>query len=136
VKIVLDTNCLVVALPKASPYRWLWNAFRSKRFTLCFTTEILQEYTEILTGYYSAQLAENVINALLNSENVQQVTVFYKWGLITADFDDNKFVDCAIGAGADYIITHDKHFNVLADIDIPKLHVLDVPSFKDIVTSL
>jgi hypothetical protein len=30
--IVLDTNCLLVALPKRSPYYWLWEGFLSKRF--------------------------------------------------------------------------------------------------------
>ena len=38
------------------------------------------------------------------------------FGLITADADDNKFVDCAIIAGAKYIVTEDRRFNVLKEI--------------------
>ncbi|MCB9352648.1 MAG: PIN domain-containing protein [Lewinellaceae bacterium] len=29
------------------------------------------------------------------------------------DADDNKFLDCAIAAGAEYLVTHDKDFNIL-----------------------
>lgn len=37
----------------------------------------------------------------------------YRFGVIVADADDNKFSDCAIAAQADYIITSDHHFDVL-----------------------
>ena len=30
-RIVLDTNCLLVVLPVSSLYRCLWNAFRQKK---------------------------------------------------------------------------------------------------------
>jgi len=39
-KIVLDTNCLLVMLPQQSPYRCLWDAFRREQFSLCYTTDI------------------------------------------------------------------------------------------------
>jgi predicted nucleic acid-binding protein len=39
----------------------------------------------------------------------------YRFRLITADADDDKFADCAITAEADYVITEDGHFDVLAD---------------------
>ncbi|GHT69024.1 hypothetical protein FACS189452_09490 [Bacteroidia bacterium] len=95
---------------------------------------MLQEYEEMLAYYYSVSFAENVINEILNAENVERVTVFYKWNLITADHDDNKFVDCAITAGAQYIVTNDKHFNVLHKIDFPKVQVADMSAFKQIIS--
>jgi putative PIN family toxin of toxin-antitoxin system len=129
-KIVLDTNCLLVALPKQSAYYWLWEAFRNQRFTLCYTTEILQEYTEILSQFYSPSFAESAINEILNAENTEQVTVYYKWQLINVDPDDNKFVDCAISVGAKYIVTNDNHFKVLETIDFPKVFTLTILEFK------
>ncbi|GHT38223.1 hypothetical protein AGMMS49965_00920 [Bacteroidia bacterium] len=129
-KIVLDTNCLLVALPKRSVYYWLWEAFRNKRFTLCYTTEILQEYTEILSQFYSQSFAESVIDEILNAENTEQVTIYFKWQLINVDPDDNKFVDCAISVGARYIVTNDNHFKVLEKIDFPKLSTLTILEFK------
>ena len=40
------------------------------------------------------------------------------------DEDDNKFVDCAICGNSDLIITSDHHFNVLKDIDFPKVEII------------
>ena len=132
-KIVLDTNCLIVCLPVTSPYYFLWNAFRDMRITICYTTDIINEYNEILTRFYPLQFVSDVINELLLSKNVIKVNNYYYWYLIASDPDDNKFVDCALNAGADYIITNDRHFNVLKSIDFPLIKVIDLKSFKSIL---
>ena len=38
--------------------------------------------------------------------------------------NDNKFVDCAIAARADYLVSHDAHFKVLSTVSFPKLSVI------------
>jgi len=48
------------------------------------------------------------------------------------DPDDNKFVDCAISSNAKFIVTNDKHFNVLKNVDFPKIEVVDIDKFKEI----
>lgn len=53
----------------------------------------------------------------------------FHFQLITRDEDDNKFVDCAIAANASYIVTEDKHFNVLSTIDFPKVDVINLDTF-------
>ena len=53
-----------------------------------------------------------------------------KWDLIFADPDDNKFVNCALNAGADCIVTNDKHFNILRKIDFPQIDVINIDAFK------
>ena len=55
-KIVLDTNCLLVMLPAGSHYRCLWDAFRQGKFTLCYTNEVLQEYEELLLRFTRLKL--------------------------------------------------------------------------------
>ena len=132
-KIVLDTNCLVVCLTATSPYYCLWRAFRDKRITLCCTNDIVYEYSEILVRFYSQQFVNNVINELLLSPNVIKANNYYRWDFITVDPDDNKFVDCAISTGADYIVTNDKHFNVLKNISFPKINFINIDTFKTIV---
>jgi len=132
-KIVLDTNCLLVSVQEYSDYFWLWEAFCSKKYTLCYTDEILNEYQEILSRYYSVEFAKLVIDALLNAPNIEQIKVYYKWMLILADPDDNKFVDCAISANANFIVSNDKHFNVLNNIDFPKINVIDIDTFKNVI---
>jgi len=134
-KIVLDTNCLVVSLPISSPYYCLWDAFREMRFTLCFTTDIIYEYNEILERFYNQKFANDVINELLLSTNVLKTSNYYRWNLITSDPDDNKFVDCALNAGANYIVTNDHHFNILKSLHFPHIKVVNIETFKQILGS-
>ena len=116
-KIVLDTNCLLPAVFPRSIYHWIWDSFRQGKFTLCYSNEIIAEYEELLLSLYPPDITENTIFLLLTSCNGEKVIPYYKWNLISADPEDNKFVDCALNAGADYIVTNDKHFNILRDID-------------------
>ena len=132
-KIVLDTNCLVVCLPATSPYYCLWKAFRDMQITLCYTTDIVYEYNEILLRFYNQQFVNDVINELMLSPNVIKANNYYKWNFIATDPDDNKFVDCALNAGADYIVTNDRHFNVLKKLNFPPIKVINIEAFKNIL---
>ena len=135
-RIVLDTNCLLVVLPVSSPYRCLWDAFRQGKFTLCYTTEMLQEYEELLLRFYSLEIVSLTVEMLLKSPNIIQTIPYYKWNFISVDPDDNKFVDCALNAGADFIVTNDKHFNVLKKVEFPKINVINIDTFKTIISIL
>ena len=53
----------------------------------------------------------------------------YRWNLITKDPDDNKFVDCAIFANADFIVSDDKHFGELSSVEFPKVLVVRLDDF-------
>jgi putative PIN family toxin of toxin-antitoxin system len=132
-KVVLDTNCLLRALSKSSRYRCLWDAFRRGSYALCYTTEMLQEYEELLWRFYPPDVVLFTMDLLLKSPNVVQVTPFYRWNLIPIDPDDNKFTDCALNARADYIVTNDKHFNVLKYLGFPLVKVVDIDTFKKII---
>jgi predicted nucleic acid-binding protein len=70
---------------------------------------------------------------MLNASNVRKITSYFKWQLVTLDIDDNKFVDCAISANANYIVTHDKHFNILDTIDFPKVNKITISDFRKIL---
>jgi len=133
-KVVLDTNCIIVALPQKSPYRCLWNAFQQGRYHLCYSTEILQEYEEVLLRYHLPESVLLTLELLIKSPNAIPIVPYYKWNLITADPDDNKFVDCALNAGAKFVVTNDKDFNILKSITFPKVNVVDIDSFKNIIT--
>jgi len=133
-KIVLDTNCLVVCLPVTSPYYCLWKAFRDEQITFCFTTDIINEYSEILFRFYGQQFADDIINELLLSPNVIKAQNYFRWNFITADPDDNKFVDCALNAGVDYLVTNDRHFNILKSIPFPPVKVVNIETFKNIIS--
>lgn len=76
-------------------------------------------------------MAKNVVDLIVKSENVEQVNTYFHWNLITADPDDNKFVDCAFAAGATYIVSDDSHFEVLRSITFPQLLVLKLKEYME-----
>ena len=128
-KIVLDTNRLLMSIPKISPYRCVWDSFLEGSLTLCVTNEIVEEYLEILSQKTTYEIACNVISVILSQSNVEFITPYYKLHLIKADEDDNKFVDCAFSAGASCIVSNDAHFNVLQQVDFPKILVMKLSDF-------
>lgn len=65
--------------------------------------------------------------------NVTLITPFYRWEMIANDPDDNKFVDCGIAGQADYLVTQDRHFDVLGTIDFPKLNVINLETFAGLI---
>ncbi len=127
--IVLDTNCLIRSLSRRSEFYDVWEAFILGRYTLCVTTEILTEYEEIISTHMSPLAAQLTIEMILRATNVMRVDAHYRFRLITADKDDNKFVDCAIVANAEYIVTNDKHFKVLESIPFPHVEVRMLEEF-------
>lgn len=81
-------------------------------------------------------MAKNVIDLLLKSKNVEYITPHFKFRLIEADHDDDKFVDCAFAANATYIVSDDSHFEVLKEIQFPKLLVLKLKKFLELLQAL
>jgi uncharacterized protein len=47
-KIVIDTNIMLVILSSKSPFRWIFDLFLDEKIAICVTTEILNEYVEII----------------------------------------------------------------------------------------
>ena len=128
-KIVLDTNCLVQMISIHSPYRPAWQAFREGKYLLCVSNDILNEYNEILEKVANAMVAHNIVNAIARSPYTRMFDPHFRFGLIEQDPDDNKFVDCAIVAGAEYIVSEDAHFRVLDTIPFPSVSVKRLEEF-------
>jgi putative PIN family toxin of toxin-antitoxin system len=128
-RIVLDTNSLLQVLPYGSTCRCVWDAFLQGVITLCYSTEILNEYEEILSRFYSPAVCNITMEMLLCSPNVVQCDPAYRWHLITSDPDDDKFVDCALNSGAACIVTNDHHFDVLKHLGFPPINVFDLQTF-------
>jgi putative PIN family toxin of toxin-antitoxin system len=134
-KVVIDTNILLRSIPENNPERCIYDAFVEKRFTWVFSNEILSEYAEMIASKYSVRAMEIVLTILLQSKNHQRFEPSYKWQLVINDPDDNKFVDCAIGANVDYLISDDKHITNLRKIPqlFPVIPVVSFKAFKEIL---
>ncbi len=123
-RLVLDTNSLIQCVSRRSRYHDLWLSFIDGHNQLCVTTEILNEYVEILQRETTENFASIMLEVILNNPNTLFINVFYKFNLIIADPDDNKFIDCAIAAQAKYIVTEDHHYDVLRDLEFPKVDII------------
>ena len=94
------------------------------------SNEILTEYLEKCTDRYGLTTTNERLDFLIDLPNVELITPAYQWQLIAQDPDDDKFVDCAIAGNADYIVTHDKHFEVLQTVPFPKVNALRLDEFR------
>ena len=128
-RLVLDTNVLVSSLSSKSASHWLVRAMRNGLFELTVTTDILLEYEEVLGRKYSPAVAIAFIAGLQELPTTLPVTVYYRWQLL-ADPDDDKFVEAALTADADYIVSEDAHFRPLARVEFPNIQVLTLPELR------
>ena len=132
-RIVLDTNCLLVIVPKQSRYRKIFDLILSGEVEMVITTEILLEYEEQLSVFYSHEYAKLIINAICNLPETMEVNpIYFNWLLIYNDQDDNKFIDAYVAGQAQYIITNDKHFQQLSSIEYPKVFCMKLHNFLDL----
>ena len=132
-RLVLDTNCLIQIVSPRSKYHELWNTFLRGENILCVSNEIIDEYVEIMQKLIGYNVAEYIVKTILNSPFTQIITPYYHFHLIEADEDDNKFVDCAIAAQAKCIVTNDHHYDVLKTIPFPKVEVVSLISFIEMI---
>jgi len=131
-KVVLDTNILVSSLSDRSEAHWLIDALAEGRFSIVVSHEMLLEYEEILVWKYGSATAEAFLSFLQNAENVERVEPHFYWNLLQ-DPDDNKFADAAIAAGADFLVTEDRDFRGLKEVEFPEVKVLRLHEFEQLL---
>jgi putative PIN family toxin of toxin-antitoxin system len=134
-RIVLDSNVLVAALGKKSQLRPIWQAFIEGRYQLVISEDILKEYEEIINGHSAPGVAEIVMEVFIESPDIITQKVYYNWNAIQADPDDNKFFDIAVAADADYLVTNDRHFEIVKTITFPRVNVITAGVFLNILTN-
>ncbi len=132
-KIVLDTNVLLVSISRRSFYHPIFEAFENQRYDLLVTTDILVEYEEIIQSNMGEGTASNILDGFHHVPNIHYITKYFYWNLITADPDDDKFVDCAIAGNADYIVSDDGHFKGLKNMPFPKIKVISADGFMELL---
>jgi putative PIN family toxin of toxin-antitoxin system len=135
VKVVLDSNVFLVSIPRKSEFRLIFNELISKKFELVLSTDILNEYAELIERKANREVSSHIMEMLINLENVTFQELYFKWNLIEADPDDNKFVDVAIASGAEFLVTEDRHFQALRDIKFPFVQVVGIRQFTELLKS-
>lgn len=132
-RLVLDTNSLLQCISRRSKYHDLWLSLLDGRNELCVSTEILEEYAEILERKTSPKFAELALDVISNNPYTIFITPYYHFKLIIADPDDDKFVDCAVASNARFIVTEDSHYDVLQNLDFPRVDVIKLDEIIRII---
>ena len=132
-RVVIDTNCLLQILGAKSKYHFLFESFLQFGFVMCISNEVLLEYEEILRMKVSPLAADLFMKVIARSRNVIRKDPYFKWNIITNDFDDNKFVDCAFACRANYIVTNDNHFQEAANSPFPVFNVINLDDFSELM---
>lgn len=112
--VVIDTNVLIPARVPGHPYHRILMAWMAGDLTWAVSTEILLEYQEVITARAGLDRWRTLERLIAISPHLVRVSPTYRFGLISADPDDNKFSDAAIVAEADFVLTDDAHFASLA----------------------
>jgi uncharacterized protein len=117
IKVVLDTNVLVSALLKeGSAPAMIISLLRKKQFLLCLSQEIIEEYKAVLERKKFSNLRKRKQREI--AELFAQIEREALWvtpkapgEAAVADPDDAKFVQSALDARADFLVTgNTKHF--------------------------
>jgi len=114
IRVVLDTNVLVSALikPDSTPELVISLIFE-KQAILCVSDAIFTEYEEVLSREKFWSLDLKKVKRFLSRLNGQALWVVPKTPLdiIGTDPTDNRFLECAQEAKADFLITgNTRHF--------------------------
>ncbi len=133
-RVVLDTNVLLVSISRKSRFYPIYDAFLNQHYELFITTPILLEYEEVLELRANSVVASNVLELLTIHLNVHLVDrIYYKWQMIPKDPDDDKFIDCAILANVDFLITNDLHFEAAKKMKFPAVNIINAIDFLEIL---
>jgi len=109
-KAVVDTNILVSSFVYPDGIvREIIDLAIKKNINLVISEQIIEEYSRVLSqkfGWNSGEISENIwilrrIAAVIEPDITLKV--------VHADNTDNKVIECAVAAGADVIISGDRH---------------------------
>jgi uncharacterized protein len=128
-RVVLDTNVILNALSPKLGYRDILRDLISGKYDAYVTSEILLEYEEKIAQFYGPQTADLFLDALLASNYVHKIDVFFRFNLIL-DMEDNKFLDCAFAANAHFLVSDDKAFRMLKEVSFPRIPILNLFDFS------
>ena len=117
--VCIDTNVLLQAAKAGHPHHVIFDAWFQRKFRWALSNDIITEYQELITqrsgAHRWAQLNRVFSIAEANGDLLVKVQPSYRFHIVIADPEDNKFTDCAITADAEYVITDDAHFAPLSN---------------------
>lgn len=119
-KVVIDTNILIDAMADDFSYTWkIVDLVLSGEIEAVASEKILKENLLIINRQVVKESDRERLQKFFNTVTV--IPVYRKIMAVVDDPEDNKFVECALEADADYIISSDKHLLNLESYDSVKI---------------
>ncbi len=108
--LILDTNVVVSGLlsKNSPPSLILDELVLNRRVEICTSDEIMAEYLEVLRRDKFARYPDFITRAEFLLHHLHQISLKYTPDTqidLVADKDDNRFLELAIAAQADFLIT-------------------------------
>lgn len=107
---MLDTNVLVSGIFFTGAPFDILRAWRHGRFRLCLNPEIALEYEAVLDRLreqFPTVNAQQVLALIVSHADVIATPALDH--AVSADPDDDKFIACALAAGASFLVSGDRH---------------------------
>jgi uncharacterized protein len=112
-RLVIDTNVIVSGLMGGKPGAVLghWSA---GRVVMCVTDGVVDEYLTVLSRFASLRVAaDDFLARVSDGQNVLWVEPTVALHVIETDPADDRFIECAVAAEADAIVSGDRHLLAL-----------------------
>lgn len=113
IRVVLDTNVIVSAvLTRGGAEAYALDLAAIRKIQLCVSAAILAEYEGVLRRPKFSRVNPKAIDTVLGLIRRVAIVVTPKETLaVSSDEDDNRLLECAEAADADYLVTGNKrHF--------------------------
>jgi putative PIN family toxin of toxin-antitoxin system len=131
-KIVLDANIFISSFFWGGNPRAVLERAINKSDELFITKDILEEIEDV-SGRPKFHAGKNEIEYLINSieEIANKIVIKNKINKGSRDTTDNKYLECAMAAAADYIISGDIH--LLEIKEYRKIKIVTAREYLEIV---
>jgi len=120
-KIVMDTNVLLSSTIWAGSANRVLLMLISNGAKFYTSKAILDEYEEVVRRDFPKlvdmlpHLMENIVSFSIFAESS------VKLGVVKEDEDDNRIIECAMAANAEFILTYDRHLLKLKEYEGVKI---------------
>jgi len=136
-KVVLDTNILISALLFGGKLHAIVQAWKEGKIKLIFCYETLEEFIKVLY-YPKFGLSEEEITYLVELETLPFSELIENSVTLSSDTlkdkDDIKFLECALSAKADYLVSGDKALLELKEYE--GIKIISGQEFLEILKTL
>ena len=131
-KITVDTNILIsFFVYPGGIVREIIGLAINKRITICVSADIIEEYSRVLRLKFGWSQDDIDANIALLKRITELVEPARPIKAISADPTDDKVIECAVAAGADAIISGDRHL-----LDLKKYKSIPIMKPSDLLKAL